>query len=169
MKELLLKNICDRIKDKHTVLFWSGGYESTFLYDLFIKNKLYDITDLSIVIIRCPQEIYDDAVIGKTLQFLSSLPIRVYCYEPQENLKSDIEFSKACSECKRIRRSAITRALADIEANSNDGKEIILTTGHNLDDLASYYLENAAYSMDKNPVRYRKRFMEGVNTVFPVF
>ena len=169
MKKFLLKNICDYIKGKHTVLFWSGGYDSTFLYSLFIENKLYNITDLSIVVIRCPQEIYNEPRIKQTLEFLSGLPVRVYCREPQESLNSDIEFSKACSVCKRIRRSAISQIISEIELNATDGKEIVLLTGHNLDDLASYYLENVAYSLGENAEKYRERFIESVNKVFPVF
>ncbi len=169
MKELLMKNICDQIKGKHTVLFWSGGYDSTFLFDLFIKSRLYDITDLYIVIIRCPQEIYDESRIKEAVDLLSLLPVHVYCYEPQEKIKNDIEFTKACSVCKHIRRSVIIEAIADIKLNVNDSKAIILVTGHNLDDLVSYYLENVTYSLDKNSDKYRERFIESTNKVFPIF
>lgn len=169
MKNSLLTDIRNHIEGKHAVLFWSGGYDSTFLYNLFIKNRLYNVADLSIVIIRCPQEIYDGKRVKKALDFLSLLPVRVYCFEPQEEIAADIEFSKACSVCKRIRRTAILKALEDIRSKATDGKEILLVTGHNLDDLASYYLENVTYGLDKNSDKYRERFIETANKLFPVF
>ena len=168
MENNIVNQIKDQLRDKLVVLFWSGGYESTLLLHLVVKHKIYNLCNLHVITVQCPHDIYRQKLNKEWLDVLQN-KIVWHNIMPTKTIPKDIEYRKACNVCKNIRRECITQQLEVIKQN-NPNREILLVTGHNLDDVASYYFENALYCLDKETyAKKHNRILETTNKLYPIF
>lgn len=166
MKQLFEQPYIDKLMKRRVVLFWSGGIESTCLMEAVIKQKLYEICDVTVLMVTFPQELYPKQRIDELKRFLSEYPIHTVILTPEAVIPRESPYAAACGVCKSIRRGMITDHLDGIL--SRDG-ETVLITGHSLDDLASYTLELLADKFQQNESRDRSRFLECVNKFHEFF
>lgn len=166
MKDIIAKEISEQIEGKRVALFWSGGFESNYLLKLMLENELYKLCSLEVVSILFPQDVYDREKMGRVKQWLRSHNIGAHFYYPETVMERDISsYGSACLKCKSVRREAIHTFLESQKKNS----PMILMTGHNVDDVASYMLENIAVTLDCGKIANRSRFLETTNKFLPVF
>lgn len=167
MQKELKKSLVNNLADKNVILFWSGGFESTFLLEFVIKNKIYEICQMTVLCVAFPQEIYVDSRIEALREYSKKINIKIVVLKPQEVISHDYPYAKACGKCKEIRREIILQYLN--EAVFNQNAETVFMTGHNLDDLASYTLELIAKRFNKAPEDNRHRLVECTNKFFETF
>lgn len=166
MKLLFEQPYIEKLMKRRVVLFWSGGIESTCLMDAVIKQKLYEICDITVLMVTFPQELYSKQKIDEVKRFLNEYPIHVVVLTPEEIISHEFPYAAACGVCKSIRRGMITNSLDGIL--SQDG-ETVLMTGHSLDDLASYTVELIADRFQINEAKGRSRFLECTNKFYDFF
>lgn len=166
MKPLFEQAYTEKLLKRRAVLFWSGGTESTCLMDAAIKQKLYEICDLTVLMVTFPQELYPKQRIDELKRFLGGYPIHTVILTPEAAIPPEIPYASACGVCKSIRRGVIAGHLDGML--SRDG-ETVLITGHSLDDLASYTLELIAAQFQRNGAGGRDRFLECVNKFHEFF
>lgn len=166
MENLFDQSLIDRIRDHSVVLFWSGGIESTCLMDSVIKQKLYSMCDLTVIMVAFPQDLYLSERIDEAKEYLSSFPISFVVLSPKETITHDYPYASACAVCKSIRRRIIVDYLEPLLSKN---EETVLITGHSLDDLASYTLELIADLFQDPPAASRLRLLECTNKFYNFF
>ena len=153
------------VSGKNIVLLWSGGFESTYLLKQMIKHEIFKYCNLEVLSILFPADIYDEAKTGAAQRYLNSLGIRTKFIKPDKNIDKDsVPYFKACPICKDVRREAINSYIA-----SRQGEELVFMTGHNLDDVSSYLLENIVNYTGNRLEQRRARLLETSNKFFESF
>ena len=167
MLDKLKTSLFNQLRGKRVVLFWSGGFESTFLLDFFVQNKIQEICELNVIAVTFPQEIYVWEQVDKLKHFGEKNGINFAILTPEETISHDYPYTAACVKCKDIRRRIIVEYL---EGNVfNSPKDTVFVTGHNLDDLASYTVELIAKRFDGDCRENRNRFLECSNKFYEAF
>ena len=167
MQNKLKQSLVNNLSNKNVVLFWSGGFESTFLLEFVIKHKIYKLCNMTVLCVAFPQEIYVDSRIEALKDYTAKIGINVVVLKPQQTIPHDYPYTEACGVCKVIRREIILQYLNS--ASSLQNSETIFMTGHNLDDLASYTLELIAKKFDADTKENRKRLLECANKFHETF
>lgn len=166
MRDNISKEISEKITDKNVVLFWSGGFESTYLLKQILQSKLYNNCSLDVISILFPRDIYDYDKVESVKEALSKRGIGVHFFYPETVMDKKAElYSVACLKCKTVRREVIHEYLK----NTYKNEPRILITGHNLDDLASYLLENITVKLDLTKAENKTRFLETTNKFCELF
>lgn len=167
MLDKLKTSIFNQLSGKKAVLFWSGGFESTFLLNFFLQNKVQEICDLKVIAVTFPQEIYVWEQVDKLKRFGETNGINFVVLTPKETISHDYPYTAACGKCKDIRRKIILEYLHHGTLNSRENT--VYVTGHNLDDLASYTIELIAKKFDGDYGENRNRFLECSNKFYETF
>lgn len=163
--KLISEDIESFVRGKKIVLLWSGGFESTYLVKEIISHGIYKICDLEVFSILFPEDIYDEEKMDDAENYLKSLGIKTCFVSPAKRIDRDsVPYNKACPICKEIRREAINNYLA-----SRSGEKLVFMTGHNLDDVSSYLLENTVNYIGNSIEQRRARQLETSNKFYRVF
>lgn len=167
MLNKLKTSLFNQLSGKKVVLFWSGGFESTFLLNFFVQNKIQEICELNVIAVTFPQEIYVWEQVDKLKRFGDTEGIKFVILTPEETISHEYPYTAACGKCKNIRRKIILEYLRHDVLNSRE--KTIYITGHNLDDLASYTIELIAKKFDEGCSENRNRFLECSNKFYETF
>lgn len=167
METSLKNDFITTLNNKNVILFWSGGFESTFLLEFIIKHQIYLFCKITVIAVIFPQEIYTNNKIKNLANYFKDKNINLVILEPREIISHDYEYSSACIKCKKIRRDIILNYLTNTAHLLE--KENVFLTGHNLDDLASYTLELISMQFDKKCKDTKMRFLECSNKFLKLF
>ena len=164
-KENIAQDIIDYSKNKKIVLLWSGGFESTYLLKLFLSEKIYECCNLDVLSVIFPQDVYNIEKVHQSQEYLRSLGVNTSFIIPDIEIDKDaVAYTKACLVCKDIRRAIINKYIQD-----HAGESLSFVTGHNLDDLISYLLENIVTILEGNFEKKYNRYLETANKFVACF
>jgi tRNA(Ile)-lysidine synthase TilS/MesJ len=125
-------------KEKRLIVTFSGGKDSSAC--LFLLHKVKDLYnyDLEAHLYAYPRHIYEESFKEELLSFWGKQGVRLF-FHPSEEDDSLLEHQEnPCVICQNLRKKALLRLWS---AKKEEVNNLIIVSGNNLCDLASYLLE----------------------------